>query len=70
MKNKVQGESNLCYWNLTYKRKFIRTLWMTPLVILAIGVLVLSENNPLISVLLVVIYLWQLIYTYIKSKKA
>ena len=46
----------------------MRTLWTTPFVISVIIYLINSNNHIIITVLLVVIYLWQLIYTYIKWK--
>ncbi|MGU8470204.1 hypothetical protein ACV3P7_02985 [Clostridium perfringens] len=76
MKNKVDKGFGQYYWNLSYRRKFIRTLWVTPFLILAI----IFSINPtkhissikhhiIITVVLIVIYLWQLIYTYSKWKK-
>ncbi|MGU9306477.1 hypothetical protein ACV3ZC_03390 [Clostridium perfringens] len=47
----------------------MRTLWTTPFVISVIIYLINSNNHIIITVLLVVIYLWQLIYTYSKWKK-
>ncbi|QJA08616.1 hypothetical protein HF520_06520 [Romboutsia sp. CE17] len=73
MKNKVDKGFELIYWNLSYRRKFIRTLWQTPLVFLAIGLLIfVGKNlffNRIAPILLVIIYIWQLIYNYIKWKK-
>lgn len=69
MKNKVDKEFGQSYWNLSYRGKFMRTLWTTPLVISVIIYLINSNNHIIITVLLVVIYLWQLIYTYSKWKK-
>ncbi|EHK2365035.1 TPA: hypothetical protein ACY4SI_001279 [Clostridium perfringens] len=69
MKNKVDKEFGQSYWNLSYREKFMRTLWITPLVISVIICLINSNNHIIITVLLVVINLWQLIYTYSKWKK-
>ena len=46
-KKKDQGFS-LFYWNLSYRRKFFRTLWFCPLIILApIYVYVRTQNASL-----------------------
>ena len=33
---KVDKGIELCYWKLSYRRKFIRTLWMIPIAIVII----------------------------------
>ncbi len=33
---KIDTGIELCYWKLSYRRKFIRTLWMIPLSIITI----------------------------------
>jgi predicted PurR-regulated permease PerM len=65
------------YWKLSYRRKFIRTLWMTPFVIAVIAFILfvqpytwLSHTIPVImSIVLVVIYVIQLMYTFHKWKR-
>ena len=73
MKNKVDKGFELIYWNLSYRRKFIRTLWFTPLSVLLIIFMFLTGDklfiNRLMPILLALVYIWQLIYTYIKWKK-
>jgi len=68
--NKVDKGFQLIYWKLSYRRKFIRTLWMTPFAIIAIALMFLAGGNILIntvlSLLIVVMYFIQLIYTYVK----
>jgi len=63
----------LIYWKLSYRKKFIRTLWMTPFAIIPIALIFLADGriliNAVLSLLIVVMYLTQLIYTYIKWKK-
>ncbi|NLK96073.1 MAG: hypothetical protein GX275_12965 [Clostridiales bacterium] len=61
------------YSSLSYKGKFIRTLWITPFVILTIILLVSMGRNfiksIIISAILCVVYLAQLIDNYLKWKK-
>ncbi|WP_133017121.1 hypothetical protein [Clostridium cuniculi] len=70
MKNKVDKGFELAYWNLSYRRKFIRNLWQGPLCFLLIVFTILMGDdvfiNRIVPILLVVFYIWQLIYTYIK----
>ncbi len=37
MKDGIDMGPCLSYWRLSYRRKFIRTLWMAPFVLFAIG---------------------------------
>lgn len=71
--NKVDKGFQLIYWKLSYRRKFIRTLWMTPFAIIAIALMFLAGGsiliNTVLSLLIVIMYLTQLIYTYAKWKK-
>ena len=75
MANKIDKGFELIYWNLSYRRKFIRTLWMTPLVLLIIILIAflgkISENISSILIIgfLILALLFQLIYTYKKWKK-
>ncbi|UBK54488.1 hypothetical protein [Clostridium perfringens] len=69
MKNKVDEEFGQSYWNLSYRGKLIRTLWLTPFLILAIIFYINSTNHIIITLVLIILYLWQLIYTYSKWKK-
>ena len=36
MDDKVDKGFEINYWKLSYRRKFIRTLWVSPIVILAV----------------------------------
>lgn len=73
MKNKVDKGFELVYWNLSYRKKFIRTLWQSPLCFLVVIYTFFVGDklflNRIVPILLVIIYLGQLIYTYIKWKK-
>lgn len=73
MKNKVDKGFELIYWKLSYRRKFIRTLWFTPLTFLLIPFMFLIGDklfiNRIMPILLSLVYIGQLIYTYIKWKK-
>lgn len=60
------------YWKLSYRRKFIRTLWMTPLGVLLIALLSLSNRTILFKITGIAIifstYLIQLVYNYKQYK--
>lgn len=70
MKNGRDGGFN--YWKLNYRKKFIRTLWMIPVVIfLSVQLFVLdiqTNFSVFLLVLLIVTLIVQLIYTYFKWK--
>jgi len=72
-KNKVDKGFELIYWNLSYRRKFIRTLWLIPFGILTLIVVWLKlENfifNSIITTFLIAIFIIQLIYNFIKWKE-
>ena len=60
------------YWKLSYRRKFIRTLWMIPFAIVAV-IILFSTNIEYIfalltTMLLIVVFVIQLVYTYKKYK--
>lgn len=60
------------YWNLSYRRKFIRTLWMIPFVILAIMLIWATWKSVLITSIFAVAMICgeiiQASYTYKKWK--
>ena len=60
----------LIYWKLSYRRKFIRTLWWTPVAVVALALIWGLNSNiifkSIITILLILINLIQLIYNYIK----
>ena len=70
--NKTDKGFELIYWNLSYRRKFIRTLWLLPIVIIAIILLFYFHGRTLfavlLTILLVVVFIIQTIYTYKKHK--
>jgi hypothetical protein len=72
MANKVDKGFELRYWRLSYRRKFIRTLWMIPFLLAAIILIFVSPLKivyaVVVSIILLVIFLIQLIYTYKKWK--
>ena len=59
------------YWNLSYRRKFIRTLWMLPFGIIMAVYYLTSHNRRILVFFIAFIITWviQLIYTYYKWKK-
>lgn len=64
-------KSGFNYWNLSYKAKFKRTLFMVPLAVLSIILLLLTDlpiaTTITLSVILIVTTAAQLIYTYKKT---
>lgn len=72
MKNdKTDKGFEIFYKNLSYRRKFIRTLWLAPFIALAIFFLI-GENiilNIIKSIFFITIFFIQLIYNYLKWKK-
>lgn len=65
-------DSNFNYWNLNYRGKFIRTLWMIPIGVLGLILLFIIGAQIItikaLSVLFIVILIAQLIYNYVKWK--
>ena len=60
------------YWKLNYKRKFFRTLWLIPVVIIiTFQLLIMMQPDKVSTVLviaIIVILIAQLLYTYTKWK--
>lgn len=58
------------YWKLSYRRKFIRTLWMSPVIVITIlGLQLVCDSSLFIRVIeiaLVLSFVIQAIYNYIK----
>jgi len=72
--NKIDKGFVWSYWKLSYRRKFIRTLWVIPLLIVLIILLITGFNqHSIISIILSVIAILsfpaQLIYNYIRWKR-
>lgn len=72
-KKMVDKGSEFIYWNLSYRRKFIRTLWMIPLSILVLALMIIWNSNILliigITITALITICAQLIYTNKKSKQ-
>lgn len=70
--NKTDKGFELIYWNLSYRRKFIRTLWLLPFMIIVIILLFYFDIRTLFAVLLTILlvvgFIIQTIYTYKKYK--
>ncbi|WP_312648956.1 hypothetical protein [Aminipila sp.] len=62
----------ICYWNLSYRRKFIRTLWITPFTIFACLLVWHVYHSKILtvgySIIITVVGVIQAIYTYRKWK--
>ncbi|WP_248484042.1 hypothetical protein [Tepidibacter aestuarii] len=60
---KVDAGFELCYWNLSYRRKFIRTLWCLPFLFLLVPIC----PNTVIA-FCCILFIIQAIYNYKKWK--
>ena len=69
---KIDKGFELVYWNLSYRRKFIRSLWATPFLIFAIILGWVVWKSVLVAALFTIlgvgIEITQVIYTYKKWK--
>ena len=63
--NKVDKGSEWCYWRLSYRRKFFRTLWIQAIFIPMILFLIYKDRIAIVMVP-IIIGLFQLIYSYLK----
>ncbi len=71
MRDKVDKGFVLNYWRLSYRRKFIRTLWMIPVCICTIVLLWIHSSTTFAMVctgILVLLEIIQLAYTFSKWK--
>ncbi|MBD7910564.1 hypothetical protein [Clostridium cibarium] len=72
-RDKVDKGFEALYFNLSYRRKFKRTLWTLPFVIVMLLFILLSggniSRNLLISAFVIIGVLVQLIYTYLMWKR-
>lgn len=73
MSKKVDKGFELIYWNLSYRRKFIRTLWNIPIFIISIGIIIFLDKGIFLSrimpLILIISFILQIIYNYTKWKK-
>lgn len=74
MSRKVDKGFHLNYWKLSYRRRFVRNLWMLPLLIAITGILITRGDSILtcriIPIILLVSSVFELIYNYLKWKKS
>lgn len=69
-------DKSIVYWNMNYKGKFRRTLWFIPVVVILCFLTPLFMGNFwfIYDVILVIVLIWQLRYTYkmmkIEEKKS
>lgn len=71
MRDKVDKGFALNYWRLSYRRKFIRTLWMTPVCICIIVLLWIKSSTTyamIWTVIIVLLEIIQLVFTFYKWK--
>lgn len=61
-----------CYWNLSYRRKFIRTLWMLPAFVIVMFFLHITFKSYLLTgvtgAVLGITFIIQAVYCYRKWK--
>lgn len=59
-------DKSIIYWNMNYKGKFKRTLWLIPLVVILcfLTPLFMGRFWLIYNIILVAILIWQLLYTY------
>lgn len=73
MSRKVDKGFHLNYWKLSYRRRFVRNLWMLPLLMAITGMLITRGDSTLtcriIPIILLVSSVFELIYNYLKWKK-
>lgn len=70
---KIDKGIEICYWKLSYRRKFIRTLWLIPIEILLVFCFHIAFQSTiwtfLVAVGFVMMLLVQAVYNYKKWKK-
>ena len=73
MHEKVDKGISVCCWKLSYRRKFIRTLWLIPIGIFVIFCFYIKLQSAiwtsLVAVAFAIMLLVQAIYNYKKWKK-
>lgn len=73
MSRKVDKWFHLNYLKLSYRRRFVRNLWMLPLLMVIYGILIMRGDSTLtcriIPIILLVSSVFELIYNYLKWKK-
>lgn len=69
---KIDKEFAFCFWKLSYRRKFIRTIWMLPILIIVIFYLQITFKSHVltgvIGAILGIIFIIQAVYYYKKWK--
>ncbi|MFH5911226.1 hypothetical protein [Clostridium perfringens] len=71
-REKVDKGFELIYWKLSYRRRLIRLLWTTPIltfiIFYSVNNLEMSVKNVLIISFLILIYVIQFLYNFLKWK--
>lgn len=72
-REKIDRGFSLSYWNLSYRRKFIRTLWSALLIIPAMLLVHMSYHSMtvtiVVGIVLLAIFSVQAVYNYKKWKE-
>ncbi|MDI9218579.1 hypothetical protein [Clostridium tertium] len=73
MSKKVDKGFKIFYWQLSYRRRFIRILWSIPIFIISIGVIIFLSKELFMSIvipiILLILFACELIYNYKKWRK-
>ncbi len=73
MSKKVDKGFKIFYWQLSYRRRFIRILWIIPIFIISIGVIIFISKELFMSIvipiILLILFACELIYNYKKWRK-
>ena len=66
----MKKDKDIVYWKMDHKGKFKRTLWFIPIVIILcfLTPFFMGSYWLVYDALMVVVLIWQLIYTYRKMK--
>lgn len=73
-KEKKDKGAEFFYYKLSYRRKIIRTIWTFPVVVILLVAIykfagLNSNENLIISISFLILFLIQLVYNYIKWNK-
>ena len=73
MGEKVDKGIAFCYWKLSYRRKFIRTLWLIPWAVASLVYIQIAGKNYVYTMIAGIIYIIllpiQVVYNYKKWMK-
>lgn len=67
----TKKDKDVIYWNMNYRGKFRRTLWMIPVAVILCFLTPLFMGSLwfVYDIILVAVLIWQVCYTYKKMKE-